>query len=61
MLNHIPDFEAARPHIESMERAEVEQAAKARQKLADSLVWMETQGMELPPDYRVFMEKYRTK
>ena len=61
MLAHIPNFEAARPHMVSMDRVEGEHAAKARQKLADSLVWVEAQGVELPPDYRVFVEKYRTR
>lgn len=61
MFTHIPDFDAARPHMQSMERGEGDAAVKARQKLADSLVWMEGQGVKLPPDYRLFMEKYRTK
>jgi len=61
VLNHIPDFESARPHMLSMDRAEGEKAAEAKQKLADGLVWMEEQGVELPRDFREFMEKYRTK
>ena len=61
MGEHVPDFEAARPHLQSLEHQEGEEAANVRSKIADGLVWLEVRGVELPEDIRLFMERYRTR